>query len=190
MFDKDTNITGKHGAYMHRLVSEFYTITDSAGKKLISNRFFKNQYDAYKIAAIIGFLYGKKGEKMTARDEKNETATIFASQMTNIRDDLIFNYRLIMLLDEQHEPNFDERLQKAFNYYGDEEKSKSDRELFEQYTLGGIEVLYEKLIGNATKQEDYLANLICFVQEFEQRYNSSVDSTNLVELSRRLSSIQ
>lgn len=188
MFDKDIIISGKHGEYMRRLVSDFFVVTDSAGKSKITNHFFSSGYEVFKCASVIGFLYGRKSKKSSASEGKD--FTIWLSQIKIISDDLIFNYRLIMLLDEQNEPDFDERLQKAFNYYGDEEKSKSDRELFEQYTLGGIEILYEKLIESATKQEDYLANLISFVQEFEERYNSSIDLMNLVELSRRLSSIQ
>lgn len=188
MFDKDISITGKHGEYMRRLVADFST-QDFSGKEKITNHFFNYAYDVYKCVAIVGFLYGRKAEKSASASGEKEYS-IMLSQIKNIRDDLMFNYRLIMLLDENHESNFDERLQKAFNYYGDEEKSKSDKELFERYTLGGIEILYEKLIGNASKQEDYLANLISFVQEFEQRYNSTIDSSNLIELSRRLSSIQ
>lgn len=188
MFKKDINITGKHGEYIRRLVADFYSITDASGKSKITNHFFNSGYEVFRCASIIGFLYGRKSNKSSASDGKD--FTIMLSQIKIINDDLMFNYRLIMLLDEKNEPDFDERLQKAFNNYGDEEKSKTDRELFEQYTLGGIEVLYEKLIGNASKQEDYLANLINYLQEFDERYNSTIDSMNLVELSRRLSSSQ
>ena len=175
MFDKDISLTGKHGDYMRRLVAEF------DDKK---NKFFRYAYDVYKCAAVIGFLYGRKAEKSTSGEKDY---TIFLSQINNIYDDLMFNYRLIMLLDEKHESNFDERLAKAFSYYGDDEKNKSDRELFERYTFGGIEVLYEKLIGNASKQEDYLLNLMNFIQDFNQRYNSEVNGENLIELCRRMS---
>lgn len=176
MFDKDLNITGKHGEYIRRIVDDFDTQ---------KHKFFKAGYDAYKLAAIIGFLYGRKGEKSVSK-EGEKPFTIFASQLSNIQDDLMFNYRLIMLLDDNHEPVFNERIQKAFNYYGDEEKSKSDRELFESYTLGGIEILYEKLIFHASKQEDYLSNLFDFIQDFNsyKLTDSQIEDINLIELSR------
>lgn len=176
MFDKDVNISGKHGDYIRHLVAEF------EGKC----KFFKSGYDAYKNAPIIGFLFGRKANKSSTKE--GDTFTIFASQMSNIQDDLIFNYRLIMLLDAEHEPNFDERIQKAFNYYGDEIKSKKDKELFEQYTLGGIEVLYEKLIDNASRQDEYLLNLFSFVQDFHCRFNAKIEYSNFIEITRGIQS--
>lgn len=174
MFDKDLNITGKHGDYLRRIVGEL----DSD-----KNKFFRYAYDAYRCVAIIGFLYGRKAKKETS---SKDDYSIFLSQINNIRDDLEFNYRLIMLLDSKHEPNFEERLQKAFNYFGSE-KAKNDEELFEQYSLGGIEILYEKLIKDAHTPEDYLSNLMGFVQDFNDRYNATVDSMNLIELCRTAS---
>lgn len=174
MFDKDLSITGKHGDYMRKIVGDL----DSD-----KNKFFRFAYDAYRCVAVIGFLYGRKAIKQTS---STDDYSILLSQINNIRDDLEFNYKLIMLIDKEHEPDFEERLQKAFNYYGTE-KAKADEELFEQYSLGGIEVLFEKLIKSANKPEDYLSNLISFIQDFNDRYNSTIDSTNLVDLCRRAS---
>ncbi len=174
MFDKNLEITGKHAEYLRKL-------TETIDSK---NNIFSAAYVAYKNASIIGFLYGRKATKTSSTTAKS--LTIFLDQLTKIRDDLEFNYRLIMLLDKNFEPNFEERLQKAFNYIGSE-NAKQDEELFEQYTLGGIEVLYEKLIKNANRPEDYLYNLMAFVQEFNDRYNSSIDSINLIELCRTAS---
>ncbi len=174
MFDKDLNITGKHGDYMRKIVAELDSDKD---------KFFRFAYDAYRCAAVIGFLYGRKAQKQTS---SKDDYTIFLSQIKNIQNDLDFNYKLIMLLDKEYESNFDNRLNKAFNY-SQNERPKEDVGLFEQYTLGGIEVLYEKLIKNANKPEDYISNLMGFIQEFNDRFNSSVDSVNLVELCRSAS---
>ena len=48
MFDKDLNITGKHGDYLRRIVGEL----DSD-----KNKFFRYAYDAYRCVAIIGFIF-------------------------------------------------------------------------------------------------------------------------------------
>lgn len=174
MFAKDFNITGKHGDYMRKLTGE---IDEN------KNKFFRYAYDAYKCVAIIGFIYGRKAKRdISSKDDY----TIFLSQINNIRDDLEFSYRMIMLLDTDHESNFEERLQKAFNYFGTE-KAKSDEILFEEYSLGGIEILYEKLIKDTNKSDDYISNLFAFVQEFYERYNVDVDSMNLIELCRNAS---
>lgn len=174
LFVKNLEITGKHAEYLRKL-------TESIDSK---NSIFSAAYIAYKSVSIIGFLYGRKAKLETSSTAKS--LTIFLDQLSKVRDDLEFNYKLIMLLDKDHEPNFDERLQKAFNYYGTD-KAKADEELFEQYSLGGIEVLYEKLIKDANKIEDYISNLMGFIQEFNDRFNSSVDSVNLVELCRAAS---
>lgn len=174
MFDKNLEITGKHAEYLRKLIE---SIDNS------KNSIFSAGYVAYKNTSILGFLYGRKALKDSS---PAKSLTIFLDQLSKIRDDLEFNYKLIMLLDKNHEPNFDERLQKAFNYYGTE-KAKADEELFEQYSLGGIEVLYEKIIKDANKPEDYLSNLMAFVQEFNDRNNSDIDSVNLVELCRTAS---
>lgn len=174
MFDKDLNITGKHGDYMRKIVAEL---------DFDKNKFFRFAYDAYRCVAIIGFLYGRKAQKQTS---SKDDYTIFLSQIKNIQNDLDFNYKLIMLLDKEYETNFDNRLQKAFNY-SLSDRPKEDVEVFEQYSLGGIEILYEKLIKDANKPEDYISNLMAFIQEFNERYNSDVDSVNLVELCRTAS---
>ena len=173
MFDKNLEITGKHADYLRRL-------TENIDSK---NSIFSAAYIAYRTASVIGFLYGRKSTKDSS---SAKPLTIFLDQLSKIRDDLEFNYKLIMILDKEHEPSFEERLEKAFNYY-DTDKAKVDEELFEQYSLGGIEVLYEKLIKDANKSEDYISNLMACVQEFNDRYNSNVDSLSLIELCRTAS---
>lgn len=173
MFEKEFEITGKHAEYLRKL-------TESIDSK---NKFFSAAYVAYKTASIIGFLYQRKAKKESSAAK---SISIFLDQLNKVKDDLEFSYRLIMLLDKDYEPDFDERLKKAFSYYGSE-KAQSDEELFEQYSLGGIEVLYEKLIQGANKPEDYLRNLGNFTVEFNERYNSTVDMDNLIALCRTAS---
>ena len=50
-----------------------------------------------------------------------------------------------MLLDSEYEPDEQKRLDKAFRHLGQDE----DLDLFDQYVLGGVDVLYEKLIEGA-----------------------------------------
>jgi len=97
------------------------------------------------------------------------------------QQNLLFNYRLIMILDKNHEADFNERLNKAFRYYGSD-KAATDEELYESYVRGGVEVLYEKLIANATNPEDYLMNLYDFMEEFDERYNGTVSTDSIIDL--------
>ena len=141
------------------------------------HKLFNTNYDVYAIAPIIGFLYQRKAEL----DKTGDATKIFPDKLIKEQQNLLFNYRLIMLLDEKHEPDFNERINKAFRYYG-QEKAAPDEELYENYVRGGVEVLFEKLIEPARSAEDYLTNLYDFMEEFDERYNESVTTESIVDL--------
>lgn len=168
MFDKEYSFRGKHCEYVVKLTASY----DDKGHKL-----FNTNYDVYAIAPIIGFLYQRKAEL----DKSGETTKIFPDKLMKEHANLMFNYRLIMLLDEKNEADFNERVNKAFRYYG-QSKATSDEELYEEYVRGGVEVLYEKLIQPANSAEDYLKNLYDFMEEFDERYNESVSTDSIVDL--------
>lgn len=169
MFDKEYSFRGKHALYVIKLTAEY----DDKHHKL-----FSTNYDVYAIAPIIGFLYQRKAE---LDKSSTETTKIFPDKLIKEQQNLQFNYRLIMLLDEKYEADFNERVNKAFRYYG-HANSGLDEELYESYVRGGVEVLYEKLIKPAKSAEDYLKNLYDFMEEFEERYNESVSTDSIVDL--------
>ena len=168
MFDKEYSFRGKHCDYVIKLTAEY----DAKKHKL-----FSTNYDVYAIAPIIGFLYGRKAEL----DKSGDSTKIFPDKLMKEQQNLLFNYRLIIILDKNHESDFNERLNKAFRYYGSE-KAAPDEELYESYVRGGVEVLYEKLIANTTSEEDYLTNLYDFLEEFDERYNQSVSTDSIIDL--------
>ena len=168
MFDKEYSFRGKHCDYVIKLTAEY----DAKKHKL-----FSTNYDVYAIAPIIGFLYDRKAEL----DKSGDSTKIFPDKLMKEQQNLLFNYRLIMILDKNHESDFNERLNKAFRYYGSE-KAAPDEELYESYVRGGVEVLYEKLIANTTSEEDYLTNLYDFLEEFDERYNQSVSTDSIIDL--------
>lgn len=168
MFDKEYSFRGKHCDYVIRLTAEYDT------KK---HKLFATNYDVYAIAPIIGFLYRRKSEL----DKSGDATKIFPDKLMKEQQNLLFNYRLLMLLDEKNEPNFDERINRAFRYYGTD-KAKADEELYEDYVRGGVEVLYEKLIETANSDDDYLKNLYDFMEAFDERYNESISSEDIIDL--------
>lgn len=95
------------------------------------------------------------------------------------QEELMFNFRLIMLLDKQYEPDEDKRIDKAFRHMGE---NPADEERFDSYVRGGVDVLYEKLIEGATDPEDYINNLFEFVEEFQDRFNSEVSNDDILQL--------
>jgi len=109
--------------------------------------------------------------------------TINFAQMTYCKNDLIFNYRLITLLDKEYEPDTGKRLDKAFRYIGTPQ-AELDEKRFEEYMRGGIDVLYEKLVAPG---HDYEKNLILFLEEFDERYLSPQDAeVDLVKIAHEL----
>ena len=171
MFDKEYSFRGTHAEKVIKLTAKFDETTS----------LFERNFDVYMMAPIVGFLYGRKADLDKSSDE---TTKIFPDILMREKDDLMFNYRLIMLLDRNNEPDLDKRIDKAFRLYGKEE-AKPDEELYEQYVRGGVDVLYEKLIKNATTPEEYITNLYDFMEEFDDRYNVSAEGiADLCSLAR------
>lgn len=171
MFDKEYSFRGKHAEKVIKLTMNFDENTS----------LFERAFDVYIMAPIVGFLYGRKADLDKSSEE---TKKIFPDILMREKDNLMFNYRLIMLLDKNNEPELDKRIDKAFRLYGKEEV-KSDEELFEQYVRGGVDILYEKLIENANSPEDYIKNLYDFMEDFDDRYNVSAEGiSDLCSLAR------
>ncbi len=170
MFDKEYSFRGIHAEKVSKLTAQF----DKNRNKL-----FNRNIDVYMVAPIIGFLYNRKADL----DKGAESTKIFPEQLINERNNMLFTYRLIMLLDKEHEPSFDERINKAFRYYGSK-KAGLDEALYEQYVRGGVDVLYEKLLTTINNEDDYLKNLYDFMEEFEERYNQTVSTDSILDLCR------
>lgn len=170
LFDKEYSFKGSHAEKVIKLTAQF-------GNNSTSKLFSRN-IDVYNIAPLIGFLYGRKAD---IDKTSGETTKIFPQQLSNELTNLKYNYQLIMLLDKKNEASFDERLNKAFRYYGCEQ-TEADEKVFNNYVLGGVDVLYEKLMENATVSEDYIRNLYNFMEEFNERYNDAVSYDSIMEL--------
>lgn len=172
MFSKEYSFYGKHADMVKFLTSK----VDSKS----SFKFFERNIDVYILAPIIGFLYGRKSTK----DDTSVTTTkIFPEQLIKETIQLKYNYQLIMLIDQKNEPLLENRIDKAFRYYGGKEGEK-DKNLFEEYVLGGVEVLYEKVtdFGKAITIDDYVNNLYDFLEEFHERYNFDISDDFICDL--------
>ena len=168
MFDKQYRFTGSHAEKVNALTAVF----DEASKA----KLFERNLDVYINAPLIGFLYKRKGNKDTSSEISPQN--IFPEQMINASDKLKYNLRLIILLDEENEPDQTKRMDKAFRHFGQE----NDLALFDQYVLGGVDVLYEKLIEGEGDPSDYVNRLYDFLEEFNDRFNSVASRTEILSL--------
>jgi hypothetical protein len=169
MFDKEYTFRGTHAFKVRSMVKK-----DSDSKFPI----FDRNMDIYLIAPIVGFMYGRTSSIDTSNNNKTD---IFPDIIMKNREELLFNYRLIMLLTEKYEPNLKERITKAFNPYNNE-KLIDDEKFYNSFVLGGVDVLYEKLVENAITLDDCLNNLYDFIEDFNERYGDKVNKDDLSDL--------
>ncbi|MCL2153080.1 MAG: hypothetical protein FWH57_09015 [Oscillospiraceae bacterium] len=168
IFNGDYQFKGTHADKVNRL-------TAAIGKS--TKRLFNRNLDVYILAPIIGFLYNRTADL----DGSSKTANVLYDALSKELNTLWFNYRLIMLLDQKYEPVFDNRIDKAFRFYG-KPQAVPDEERYESFVRGGVDILYEKLIEPSNTEEDYLNNLYDFMEEFEERYGQNTDE--IVDLCR------
>lgn len=138
MFDKQYRFRGRHAVRVDALTSVF----DSNSKA----KLFDRNVDVYANAPLVGFLYGRTAEQDDTRNpETNQVynQNVMGDRVIYSQEELQFNFRLIMLLDKDYEPNEDERIDKAFKHMGE---NPDDEARFDSYVRGGVDVLYEKLI--------------------------------------------
>lgn len=174
MFDKQYRFKGRHALRVDQLTSAF----DGESKAQL----FGRNVDVYTNAPLVGFLYGRTAEQDdTKNPETNQVynQNVMGDRVIYSQEELIFNFRIIMLLDKQYEPDEDKRIDKAFRHMGE---NPADEERFDSYVRGGVDVLYEKLIEGATEPEDYINNLFEFVEEFQDRFNSEVSNDDILQL--------
>lgn len=95
------------------------------------------------------------------------------------QEELLFNFRLIMLLDKEYEPDEDVRINKAFRHMGED---PADEARFDSYVRGGVDVLYEKLIEGVSSPDEYVMRLYDFVEEFQEKFNEEMSSEDILKL--------
>lgn len=175
MFSTDYIFKGKHASIVSKLTLEL----DSETGLTI---FGKNK-EVLVLAPIVGFLYGR----MSKKDDSGQVTTesikrINYQQIVSVADSLNFSYQLIMLLHEKDKIDIKERLDRAFKYVdGSEEKNKC-YDIFEQYLLGGVEVLSEKILEDAFLVDEYVNNIYNFLAEYNERYNQVISDEEILNL--------
>lgn len=174
MFDKQYRFKGMHAVRVDALTSVFDEVSKA--------KLFERNVDVYANAPLVGFLYGRRAE---ADDAKNpETNQVYNQNVMGDRviysqEELLYNFKLIMLLDKAYEPDEEKRINKAFRHMGED---PTDEERFDSYVRGGVDVLYEKLINGASTPEDYANKLYDFIEEFHEKFNEEVEGKDILTL--------
>lgn len=158
---------GKHKDYVDKLWTQ--------GK--VQESYFRRLVDLYAIAAIVGLKIKRRSPE--ERDESGVKRTVQMKQLNENYQTLIPIMRLILIMDDSRDMTFEEKLESAFAIPEDEETYKANMELFNSYSRGGIEYLYEKLVLRVPDvDEDYsdfrIANIVALV-------NSPIKVENILD---------
>lgn len=168
MFENDYAIYGKHATYLKFLTKKNPREDDIDNPK--AARIFERYIDVYMNAAIFGLLYNRTAE----RDDGNDRARIYADAFATERDNCVFLYRLVLLLDSKTELSAEERVNRAFRYDSQQDKAEEYKkclELFHSYVRGGIEVLYEQFTDGCATTDDYLSRIYEVMTTFKNEIN-------------------
>lgn len=171
MFENDYNIVGIHATHLKYLVNEA--------------KVFPRYIDVYLLAAIFGFLHGRKEEKDNSSQDR---ARIYADAFSNERLNCDFVFRLVMLLDGEKDLSSLARIDRAFRDDAMKEsdesitKKNSNMAIFNSYVLGGIEELFEKLTSTSTSREDYIDSIFDLSTKFKEEMEGINYENKLREL--------
>ena len=136
---------------------------------------FNRFLDVYIAGGVVGMLFNKTGKN---KQNKND-ATIFASTIANEGMRIKYFSSLAFIIDN-NDLEEDVLLKKAFadwfseDYEEDTENNKY--KLFKSYSIGGIDILYDEIIGDSTSDESYMKNFYKFIKKIEEeKVDNSTD---------------
>lgn len=180
MFEGDYTITGKHATFLKYLAVKNSKDDDSDATS--SAKIFERYIDVYMNAAIWGLLYSRTAPKDNTSDSR---ARIYADAFSRERENCIFLYRMVMLLDKTTEIDAQERVDRAFRYDTQPEKAEAfqaNMDLFHSYIRGGIELMYEQFTDGCSTREDYLNKIFEVITTFKQEIEGYSYDDELAEL--------
>lgn len=144
MFESDYTIYGKHATYIKYLVNDA--------------KAFKRYIDVYMAGAAMGALYEKRAKQTDSDDRARIYADAFNTE--HIKCGELF--RTIILADTSKSWSAEERVNICFRYRDKLDENavppvsqeevdimKEALILFNEYVLGGIELLYDRFSSNA-----------------------------------------
>lgn len=160
MFDKEYVFRGKHAEMVKRLTAK---LDDSVGRSL-----FKTNYDVYAIAPVVGLMYNRKAELDKGKADF-DTTKIFRDKMIDEKEQLVFNYRLIMMQALKGKKTLEERTEIAFKLDDNDEARRPYDELYDSYVRGGVEIIYDKIFTGQESTDDIIKNMYTFFEEVNER---------------------
>lgn len=139
---------------------------------------FERFLDVYMAAGVVGIIFNHKGEDIRSDNERK----IFAEQLNVELTRIKYLASLAFLVEKINNYEEEELLRVTFGDWfasQDIEEISDDKnkyKLFHQYAIGGIDILYNAIVGESTNKEDYNRNFYKFIQNLENvKVNDNLD---------------
>lgn len=167
MFDRNQDFYGVQANYLKDLCELRGNVPD---KDQHNNfKIFTSYVDAYVVCPLIGYQYGRR-VPMGVQSEGD--VGILYEQISKRKSELKFVYQIIMLIDEDSEPDQEKRIYRTFRLSETSEEDKpllaENMRIFNEYFYGGIDVLHEQFVDQCTDDDSYLREIFEFVQKFNE----------------------
>ena len=137
--------------------------------ELKNQGYFSRLVDLLAVAPLVGFHYGIRSDRDNA---ECKPANMLMAQILTVNVRLELNYKTIMLLDKEYEPDEETRFVKAFQVQP-ADRLAEDLERYESYTRGGVDFLFDHLIGEGNTQAERLEEMLDLVESFSERHYGS-----------------
>lgn len=188
MVSENYTFNGKYAKYVKELTGK--------NSDVIKYPIFSTYYKAYLFSAIYGVLNNCRMEYNPHTDNINneEPATIRSEVFNNGsgNEDYRTIRKIVLLMDVSRNMTSEQRIDSAMRYDFPKEdgivqelndKSMYDRntELFNQYVLGGLTLIYDK-VSSLKSMEDYLTFVCNFKENFEESIGKKESGEILFEM--------
>lgn len=155
LFLKNYSFYGKHADMVDELTSVF---DDESGSRL-----FSSFIDLFITSAFVGV---KNGHKAKPSSDKSRDNKIMAEQFNSHADDVSLAFKFVTLLGNSDEFDAVTRLNKTFR----NPETDENYDQFEQYMLGGLEDIYNRIFSSRLKGYiDYLNAINDFVDGCKEK---------------------
>ena len=180
LFETDYTINGKHATRL-KFLAKKNSRDDTEPDNPNAAKIFERYIDVYMNAAVWGIHYRRRAKTEPSSDR----ARIYADAFNRERENCMFLYRLIMLLDDSENLSPTERIDRAFRYDTLPDKAdelKKNFEIFHDYVRGGIDLMYEQFTDGCQTREDYLEKTFAVMTEFKAELDGVDYSDELAKL--------
>ena len=146
MFNSTFRISGKHANYLKDLCELQANVPDR--DQHTNFKVFNAYIDAYILCPLIGYQYNRKA--VIDNNVPGGDAGIMADMILKRQKELKFVYQIIMLADEESEPDSEKRIYRATTFSEETEENKEmikkNMKIYNSYFLGGLEIMHEQFL--------------------------------------------